>query len=414
MNLHSPISSRCNLGALLNAGESVLICDEAANVLNALPQGLARLVLIDPPYNRRTKFHHYDDSKSKCQWISDIEMNCIKLRDILRDDGSLWMHIDDSEMPTCRLMLDRVFGPENFVATIIWRKTLSRDNRKAISTSHEYVLVYAKAKSLWLKYRHKLIATTEQLGRYKNPDNDPRGPWTSGDLTAKAGPGRRAAQFYPVITPSGREVIPATGTCWRFTKERLQEMIQDNRIDFGTGSKMPRLKRFLSEVEPGLVPDTWWEGDEVGTADSAKRHLKSLFPKLVPFETPKPEELTSKILSIASDPGDLVVDVYGGSCTTAAVSQKMRRQWLVCEREIRTFHDFAVPRLHLVTAGKDRGGISEKVGWTGGGGYKTLSADDLCHPLYHSEIMANSHPFQVPKQDAHRVGKPQLLSANLR
>jgi adenine-specific DNA-methyltransferase len=139
-------------------------------------------------------------------------------------------------------------------------------------------------------------------------------------------------------------------------------MIADNRIDFGSGDKMPRLKRFLSEVEPGLVPDTWWEGPSVGTADSAKRHLKSLFPTLVPFETPKPEELASRILHIATDPGDLVIDVYGGSGTTAAVAQKMRRRWILAEREPRTFMEFTLPRLQMVVAGEDSEGITSALG----------------------------------------------------
>jgi adenine-specific DNA-methyltransferase len=149
-------------------------------------------------------------------------------------------------------------------------------------------------------------------------------------------------------------------------------MIADDRIDFGTGNKMPRLKRFLAEVEPGLVPDTWWEGTSVGTADSAKRHLKSLFPNLVPFETPKPEELTARIIHIASDPGDLIIDVYGGSGTTAAVAQKMGRRWLLAEREPRTFNEFTLPRLQMVIAGEDVGGITAQAGWRGGGKFELL------------------------------------------
>ncbi|HEY0028313.1 MAG TPA: site-specific DNA-methyltransferase [Allosphingosinicella sp.] len=336
----------------------------------------ARVVLIDPPYNRRTKFHHYDDSSGRSQWLDELRQNCEKLRGLLSEDGSLWMHIDDAEMPAAREMLDQIFGRRNFIATIIWQKTISRDNRTPISTTHEYILAYAVNKSAWFQRRHKLPATGEQEARYKNPDNDPRGPWTSGDLTAKAGPGRRAAQFYEVTTPSGRVVKPATGTCWRFTRERLDELIGDNRIDFGDGKKMPRLKRFLSEVEPGLVPDTWWAGTEVGTADSGKRHLKAMFPNLVPFETPKPEELAARILHIASDPGDLVIDVYGGSGTTAAVAHKMQRRWLLCERETRTFFEFTLPRLQAVQEGRDPGGVTGEFGWAGGGGFDVICDQD--------------------------------------
>jgi adenine-specific DNA-methyltransferase len=330
--------------------KSVLVRADALEVLEELTDcsDLVRLVLIDPPYNRRTKFHHYNDSTCSFKWLEMLKLHCTKLRNLLTIDGSLWMHIDDAEMHTSRVMLDELFGKNNFIATIVWQKSVSRDNRTPISTTHEYILVYAKNKPDWTKARHKLPATDEQLNRYKNPDSDIRGPWTSGDMTAKAGPGRRSSQFYDLELPSGRIVTPSKGTCWRYTRERLEELVSDNRIDFGSGNKMPRLKRFLSEVEPGLVPDTWWSGEDVGTADSAKRYLKSLFPDIIPFETPKPEKLAARIIHIATNPGDLVLDVYGGSGTTAAVSHKMNRRWLTVEKESRTFNEFTLPRIQSV------------------------------------------------------------------
>jgi adenine-specific DNA-methyltransferase len=401
MNMFSAIPvPPTQLGMALKEGRSVLINGDAETVLAELAGAATpvRVALIDPPYNRRTKFHHYEDSSSRPEWLTALRANCEQLHRALSVDGSLWMHIDDAEMFSAREMLDDVFGRRNFIATIVWQKTVSRDNRTAISTSHEYILVYARDKTSWLRARHKLPATAEQSARYKNPDCDPRGPWTSGDLTAKAGPGRRAAQFYDVATPSGRVVRPATGTCWRFTRERLDELIADGRIDFGGGDKMPRLKRFLCEVEPGLVPDTWWEGKVVGTADSAKRHLKMLFPQLVPFETPKPEELVSRILQIASDPGDLIVDCYGGSGTTAAVALKMGRQWLVCERERRTFQEFTLPRLQRVVDGTDLGGVSGVLNWAGGGDFVNLDQQTV------GEIMhANSRRCLAPKRHRHRA-----------
>lgn len=283
--------------------------------------------------------------------------------DLLADDGSLWMHIDDAEMPRARILLDKIFGEANFLGTVVWQKTVSRDNRTPISTTHEYVLAYAKNKTLWHKSRNKLPATERQIKRYRNRDNDPRGPWTSGDMTAKAGPGRRKAQFYDVTLPSGRVVRPATGTCWRYTRERFDELAADGRIDFGAGNKMPRLKRYFSEVDPGLVPNTWWPGEVVGTADTGKRELKKLFPDLVPFETPKPEALVSRIIHINTEPGDLVLDTYGGSGTTAAVAHKMGRQWALCEREKRTFDEFTRPRLEAVMTGADDGGVADRFTW---------------------------------------------------
>lgn len=356
---NDPSLSESNLENLIKNRSSILINADSATVLKELNgvTNIAKLVLIDPPYNRKTKFHHYDDNKCSIKWLEVLRSHCSCLYNLLDDDGSLWMHIDDSEMPNARLLLDEIFGSKNFVASIVWQKTVSRDNRTAISTTHEYILVYAKNKSIWRKSRNKMPATLEQLKRYKNPDNDPRGPWSSGDLTAKAGPGRRIDQFYDVLLPSGRVVTPSKGTCWRYTQDRLQELINDNRIDFGSGNKMPRLKRFLNEMKPGLVPDTWWPGNIVGTTDSAKRHLKSLFPNLIPFETPKPEELTSRIIKIASNPNDLVIDIYGGSGTTAAVSQKLNRKWLVVEKEKKTFNEFTLPRINMVKNKLDYGGI---------------------------------------------------------
>ena len=370
MNMHAPIRPATrSLAASIRNGRSALLHSTAEATLASLT-GVGkpvRLALIDPPYNRRTKFHHYADSLDSGLWLDELAGNCERLRDLLTEDGSLWMHIDDAEMPAARAMLDALFGRSNFLATVVWQKTVSRDNRTPISTTHEYVLAYALDKRRWAAKRHKLPATDEQRERYRNPDNDPRGPWTSGDLTAKAGPGRRQSQFYDVVTPSGRLVRPATGTCWRFTRERFDEFVADGRIDFGSGNKMPRLKRFLADVEPGLVPDTWWAGGIVGTADSAKRHLKALFPGTVPFETPKPEELTARILHIATDAGDLIADVYGGSGTTAAVAHKTGRRWLTCEREEQTFYEFTLPRLEAVAAGLDVGGVTSAYRWRGGG-----------------------------------------------
>ncbi len=347
------------MSASVKAGRSLLANLDADQALAALVglRSCVRLVLIDPPYNRRTRFHHYGDSSPHDQWADERRRHLAALRPMLTKDGSLWMHIDDAEMPLARSVLDSVFGPENFVATVVWQKTVSRDNRTDISTTHEYILVYANDRKAFRGFRTKLPATGEQVERYRNPDHDPRGPWTSGDMTAKAGPGRRREQFYDVILPSGRVVRPATGTAWRFTRERLDECIADRRVDFGSGDKMPRLKRFLSEVDPGLVPDTWWPGTQVGTADTAKRHLKTLFPTLTPFETPKPEALAARVLGIASRPGDLVLDCYAGSGTTAAVAHKTGRRWVAIERECRTFAEFTLPRLTLVDTGGDEDAV---------------------------------------------------------
>ncbi len=338
--------------------------------------GTVRLALIDPPYNTSSVFHHYSDRTSSNTWIDERRAHAQHIRALLTADGSLWMHLDDSEMHYAKVMLDEVFGRKNYVGTIVWQKSLSRENRTDLSTTHEYILVYAKNKQVWSRTRNKLAATDEQLARYKNPDNDARGPWTSGDMTAKAGPGRRAAQFYDLEIPSGRVVSPAQGMAWRFTRDRLEELIEDGRVSFGPrGDSVPRLKRFLSETQGGLVPTTWWPADEVGTTDTAKKELRQLFPEMVPFETPKPERLARRIIEISTDPGDIVLDCYGGSGTTAAVAHKLGRRWITSEREARTFNEVLVPRLNAVLAG-DAGGISREVDWLGGGDFEIRSTRD--------------------------------------
>lgn len=319
---------------------------EATEFLRALPsEPFIQLALLDPPYNRRTKFHHYSDSTKPHTWVSERVEHLTLIRERLLETGSVWIHLDDSEVHQAKTNFDGLFGRSNFVATIVWQKTVSRDNRTAISTSHEYILVYAKSKKAFLRHRNKVKAAEDRRGRYGNPDNDPRGPWTSGDLTAKAGPGRRSAQFYTVTTPSGRLVQPSPGTAWRYTRDRLEELIADNRVFFGKGDTMPRLKRFLSETGEGLVPSTWWSAEDVGSMDTAKRDLKSLFPNMVPFETPKPWSLTERVIQIATNPFDYVIDVYGGSGTTATVAEANNRRWLTCERELRTFSEFLSPRI---------------------------------------------------------------------
>lgn len=332
-----------------------------------------RLALIDPPYNTSSLFHHYSDRVRSSDWLTQRRSHAEMIKSLLTADGSMWVHLDDSELHYAKVMFDEVFGRKNYVASIVWQKSQSRENRTDISTAHEYLLVYAKNKSVWARSRNKLAATSEQLARYKNPDNDPRGSWTSGDMTAKAGPGRRAAQFYDLELPSGRTVTPAKGMAWRFTRERLEELVNDGRISFGpNGDRMPRLKRFLSETQGGLVPTTWWPADEVGTTDIAKKELRRLLPEMIPFETPKPEALAKRVMEIATDVGDVVLDCYGGSGTSAAVAHKMGRAWITGEREARTYNEVLVPRLNAVVAG-ETGGISGDLGWRGGGGFDTLN-----------------------------------------
>ncbi|HVY97665.1 MAG TPA: site-specific DNA-methyltransferase [Solirubrobacterales bacterium] len=369
----SGASNNGRLGAA-SPREGVLAFDSARNALARWAEsfeGQVELALLDPPYNTRSNFHHYRDQEHPERWLEERREEAEALLPLLSSSGSLWMHLDDAEMHYAKVMLDGVFGRANFVATVVWQKTLGRENRTDLSTNHEYLLVYAKDRSVWRGRRNLLPLGDEQLARYDNPDGDPRGPWTSGDMTAKAGPGRRAAQFYEIELPSGRVVEPAKGMAWRYTRERFEELVADGRIYFGpAGNNVPRIKRFLAETQGGLVPTTWWPGEEVGTTDSAKKQLRRLFPDLVPFETPKPEELAARVIEIATDRGDLVLDCHAGSGTTPAVAHKLGRRWLAAERERRTFEEFLAPRIDAVIAGEDDGGVTAAAGWEGGGAYE--------------------------------------------
>jgi adenine-specific DNA-methyltransferase len=269
--------------------------------------------------------------------------------------------------------MDELFGREAFVACIVWEKSYTRENRTDVSITHDYILVYAPDRRAWAAKRNLLPPTEEQVGRYSNPDNDPRGDWKALPAHAKAGPGRRAAQFYPVRLPSGRVVNPPPGNCWRYTADRFQEMVNDGRVWFGRdGDGVPAIKRFLSEVPAGLVPVTIWPYEEVGTTGTAKNEILQLFPGIQPFATPKPEALIARIVEIASNEGDVVLDCFAGSGTTAAVAHKMRRRWIAVEREAETIETFASPRLAKVVEGADPGGVTNAASWEGGGGFRTL------------------------------------------
>lgn len=351
-------------GNMLIQGDNL----DALKALLPYYKGRVKCIYIDPPYNTRSAFEHYDDNLEHTQWLAMIFPRLELLRDLLAEDGSIWVSIDDNEGHYLKVVMDEVFGRRNFVGHVVWQKTHTRENRTDLSTVHDTVLVYASDRLRWKETRNPLNASAEQLSRYVNLDNDPRGPWSSLPAHAKAEKGRRQSQFFTVTTPSGRLVDPPAGRCWLYTEERFAEMIADNRIWFGAdGANVPRVKSFLSEVRAGLVPSTLWFHTEVGSNGTAKSEITTLFPGEVPFSTPKPEGLLERVIHIATNPGDLVLDSFLGSGTTAAVAHKMGRQWIGVE-----MGDHAVthcaPRLVKVIEG-EQGGISKAVNWQGGGGF---------------------------------------------
>jgi len=350
-----------------------LIFGDNLLALKALEQeftGKIKCIFIDPPYNTGSAFTHYDDGVEHSLWLSLMRDRLEILHQLMRSDGSIWITLDDNEHAYCKVLCDEIFGRANFVANVVWQKTHTRENRTDLSTVHDNILVFAKDRLKWQEVRNPLPTSDAQLDRYSNPDNDPRGVWASLPAHAKAEKGRRQAQFFTIKTPSGRGIDPPPGRCWLYTSERFDEMVEDNRIWFGTnGDNAPRVKKFLAEVQAGLVPSSIWPYTEVGTTGSAKAQITTLFPGQTPFSTPKPEQLIHRVIQIASNPGDWVLDSFAGSGTTGAVAHKMGRRWIMVELGEHC-HTHMIPRLKKVIDGEDKGGITEAVGWKGGGGFR--------------------------------------------
>jgi adenine-specific DNA-methyltransferase len=342
---------------------------EALKALLPFYAGRVRCIYIDPPYNTRSAFESYDDNVEHSTWLGMMWPRLELLREMLTEDGSIWVSIDDHEGHYLKVIMDEVLGRENFVANVFWQKTPTRENRTDVAAVHDHILVFARNRDVWKEARNVLPASESQLERFKNPDNDPRGPWASLPAHAKAEKGRRKEQFFTVTTPSGRMVDPPPGRCWLYTEPRFREMIADNRIWFGAdGGNVPRVKTFLSEAQSGLVPSTLWLYQEVGTNGQAKSEITHLFPGETPFSTPKPEGLLARVIHIGSNAGDLVLDSFLGSGTTAAVAHKMGRRYIGIEMGEQAVTHCA-PRLRKVIDG-EQGGISQSVGWEGGGGFR--------------------------------------------
>ena len=348
--------------------ENMLIYGDNLLALKALEQDFAgkiKCIYIDPPYNTGNAFEHYDDGLEHSIWLSLIKPRIEILHRLLRTDGTLWISIDDDESHYLKVLCDEVFGRKNFVNNVIWEKKYSPQNdAKWLSDSHDHILVYAKNKDVW---RPNLLPRTEEMdSRYKNPDNDLRGPWKSSDMSVKT---YSANSDYPITLPSGRIVNPPESRCWVVSEDRYEELVKDNRIWFGSnGNNVPSIKRFLSEVQEGTVSKTIWYRTEVGDNQEAKKEIKSFDSEDV-FTTPKPERLIQRILTLATNQGDRVLDSFGGSGTTGAVAHKMGRKWILVELGEHC-HTHCLQRLKKVVDGTDPGGISNAVNWQGGGGFR--------------------------------------------
>lgn len=330
--------------------QNVFIEGDNLEVLKLLQKsyyGKVKMIYIDPPYNTgndfvypdnyaesletylkytgkiddqgfKTTTNSKDSGRFHSNWLRMMYPRLYVAKNLLREDGVIWISCDDNELANLILICKIIFGAENFVGSFIWEKRTTRENRKVFSINHDFIICFSRSKEAFEEIRNLLPRPAENEERFSNPDNDPRGDWQSVSLNAQAGPGRRKEQFYTIVTPSGRSVDPPAGRCWIVVRERLDELIADNRIWFGEdGSNVPRTKSFRDESPDGITPHTLWTGAEVGTTDSAKKALTQLFDDNVYFDTPKPVELIGHMLRVSTNPSDYIVDFFSGSATTA-------------------------------------------------------------------------------------------------
>lgn len=346
-----------------------LIFGDNLLALKALEQeftGKIKCIFIDPPYNTGAAFSHYDDGIEHSLWLTLMRDRLELLKRLLSTDGTLWISIDDNEAHYLKVLCDEVFGRGNFVTSIAWRSADSSNNdAKQFSLDHNSILVYS-ARPGW---RSKPLARTEASNaHYSNPDNDPRGPWFPGNVSS---PNPRANLRFTVTSPTGYEIEPPANG-WRWSREKINEKIATGEITFSPDGLRLIRKTYLAD-QGGLAPSTLWGNvEETGHNRQAKYELKRLFPDRQTselFPTPKPERLIKRILEIATDPGDWVLDSFAGSGTTGAVAHKMGRRWIMvelgehCQTEV-------IPRLKKVIDGNDPGGVSQMVNWKGGGGFR--------------------------------------------
>lgn len=358
--------------------------------------GQVKCVCIDPPYNTGNEGWAYNDNVNNPvirewlgkvvgkegetldrhdRWLCMMYPRLALLRQFLTEDGAIFVCLDDNEIAPLRLLMDEIFCASNFVASIIWEKRTTRENRRVFSFSHDYVICYARNLSLFEKVCGTLPLTDEVKGRYSNQDNDPRGDWQSVSLNAQAGHGT-ASQFYRLKTPGGKEFDPPPGRCWSVTEPKFNELVSQGRIFFGkSGNNAPRLKKFLSETTKGLTPRTLWSSKEIGTTDSATKELLSVFAGDPGFNTtPKPTDLFQRIFHIASKPGDLVLDSFAGSGTTGHAILKLNaanpseepRRFIVIELEPEVCRNITRERVRRVAEGYTNA-KGEAVAGLGGG-----------------------------------------------
>lgn len=345
--------------------DNKLIFGDNLLALKALEQefaGKVKCVFIDPPYNTGSAFEHYEDGIEHSLWLSLIRDRLQILKNLLTDNGSIWIAIDDNEAHYLKVLCDEVFGRNNFVGSVIWQHSIQgKNDAKLLSLHHNYLMGYRKSSAF---LRNLLPRTDEHNTNYRNPDNDINGPWRSGDVRS---PNLRENLKYFVKTPNGGTIQPPEKG-WRWSEDTFYEKVSTGEITFVDNETRVLRKIYLQEQE-GRVPESIWFGKDVGTTRDASNHLASLLPKVPPFATPKPEQLIERILQMATTSGDTVLDSFAGSGTTGAVAHKMGRRWIMVELGDHC-HTHVIPRLKKVIDGDDAGGITGAVNWHGGGGFR--------------------------------------------
>lgn len=358
-----------------------------------------KLVYIDPPYNTGNNGFNYNDSFNHSAWLTFMRSRLEVAREFLTDDGSVWINIDDKESHYLKVVCDEIFGRENFIINFIWQKKYSPANdAKWFSDTHDHILVFAKNKQ---SFRPNLLPRSEKMNkRYSNPDNDRRGEWKPGGFSVKS---YSKEYDYPIEIPSGKLVYPPKGSCWQTSKENYLKKLADNRIWFGSkGNSKPQIKQFLNEVQQGVVAKSIWTYDEAGHNQVSRSEIIKLFGAFV-FATPKPEKLLKRIIGLATNEDDLLLDFFLGSGTTTAVAHKMKRRYIGID-QMDYIEDVAVARMKKVIEG-EQGGVSGELNWKGGGSFKYMELMKLASPfpdtnnMYVSFSEMEDKECGVPEED---------------
>ncbi len=386
---------------------NMLIHGDNLLALKALEQeysGKVKCIYIDPPYNTGNAFEQYDDGVEHSIWLSLMRERLIILRSLLSNNGSIWISIDDDEQAYLKVLMDELFGRSNFINNVIWEKKYAPSNdAKWLSDSHDFIMVYAKNKEIW---RPNLLPRGEKQNKYyKYDDHDGRGLWRSDNVLVKT---FSQSGVFGIVNPNtGESFYPPQGSCYRFNEETAKKLLEDNRLYFGKDGKgAPQLKRYLSEVKQGVTSLTIWKREEVSDNQDAKKEVKVFNSESV-FATPKPERLIERILTLGSNPGDIVLDSFLGSGTTAAVAQKMKRKYIGIELGNHAY-THCYPRLKMVTDGTDQGGISKSQNWKGGSGFKfyelapsLLKEDKFGNLVINKEYNADMLAAAMAKQEGY-------------